>query len=76
MKKNTKKPADKITLEMVKKFIKLWETNTLKSLGAELGINKERVLYIARTMRRMGYKLPKKHHKGYLKQLIIKAYEK
>lgn len=62
------------TAEDIKTVATLWSTATGDEICYKLGVSKGQLMYIVNQMRDGGFKLPKKHKKGYVKNLISEVF--
>lgn len=58
------------TKDEIKTVASLWETSNFEDLCNKLDVKDFQLNYIVGHMRRAGFKLTKKHKKGYLQNLI------
>lgn len=58
------------TKEEIRKVATLWESSTISELEDELGLVKNRIMYIVKKMRDAGFDLPRKKKHGYIDSLL------
>lgn len=61
------------TKDDIRTVSKAWETMTNKEICEKLNINYSQLVYITQEMRKIGFNLPKKHTKGYVKSLLLEV---
>lgn len=61
------------TKDEIKKVIKMWDDKNPDELAHDLKVERVQVMYIASVIRKAGYRLAKKHKKGYIHALIKEA---
>lgn len=68
--KKTKSKSHQFTKDEISTVINLWTSKTTEEIANNLGINVQQVNYITTQIRKTGYRLPKKHKIGHLRNLI------
>lgn len=58
------------TKDEMKKVLELWDKKTRDDICKELVITKNQLLYITSVFKKAGIKLPTKHHKGRIINLV------
>lgn len=58
------------TKDQIKKLARVWESSSLQELADEFHVEKSRVQSIVASMRKVGFKLAKKHREGYQRGLL------
>ena len=62
------------TKDEIKTVAKLWTSSTISEMAEELGVDESQVVYMGSQIR-LSYPdlVPKKHRKGYMRNLIVEA---
>jgi len=61
------------TKEEIKNLVSLWDTSTLDDISLQLGLPKEKIIYMAMSIRKQGFYLARKTTFGVKRSLIAES---